>query len=269
MLKLRVLSALIAAPAVVAAIFVLDVTTFSILFGVLAALALIEWGRLAGIDGALATALYVAVFAALAVVVWMLPVSWVGLLGGVCVVWAGAVVVVLRFPVSGGWLRRPLLIALGWAMVLAAWLALVVLKSAPAGPWLLVWLFVLVWGADIGAYFAGRRFGSHKLAPAVSPGKTWEGAAGGLLLAAAACMALAAWTPPLQGLAWPAAAWLGLIVVLTPVSVFGDLFESALKRHRGVKDSGRLFPGHGGLLDRIDSLLAVLPFFALYLLYGP
>jgi phosphatidate cytidylyltransferase len=268
MLKLRVLSALVAAPAVIAAIFLLDVAPFAVLFGVLAMVALTEWARLAGIQGAAGTSFYLLVFAGLATGLWLVPSLWPWLLGAMCLVWVGAMAVVVRFPASGAWLKRPVLMALGWGVALAAWLALVVLKSAPAGPWLLVWLFVLVWGADIGAYFAGRRFGRHKLAPAVSPGKTWEGVMGGLALAGAVCMALALWAVPLAGVGWPVSTWLALIAVLIPVSVFGDLFESALKRHSGVKDSGRLFPGHGGLLDRIDSLLAVLPFFALFLL-GP
>jgi phosphatidate cytidylyltransferase len=121
-----------------------------------------------------------------------------------------------------------------------------------------MWLLVLVWSADVGAYFAGRRFGRRKLAPAVSPGKTWEGAFGGMLVSLALCggallvLGLPAW-------------WLLAVAGLVVVSIFGDLFESVIKRVRGVKDSSNLLPGHGGILDRIDSLLAVLPVFALIL----
>lgn len=126
-------------------------------------------------------------------------------------------------------------------------------------------VMALVWVADIGAYFAGRAFGRHKLAPSISPGKTWEGAAGGLV-----CVLLlglvAAFHPALAG-TFPAAAqqeWgiLGLVavlVVLTAASIAGDLFESMLKRRAGMKDSSQLLPGHGGVLDRIDALIPVLP----------
>ena len=120
-----------------------------------------------------------------------------------------------------------------------------------------MWLFLLVWGADIGGYFAGRRFGRRKLAPAVSPGKTWAGAVGGLLLAGAVTLL------PLSVLGRPVLTWAPVVAALVVLSIFGDLFESALKRQRGVKDSGALLPGHGGVLDRIDALLAALPAFAL------
>jgi phosphatidate cytidylyltransferase len=123
----------------------------------------------------------------------------------------------------------------------------------------LIWVFMLAWGADIGAYFAGHAFGRRKLAPRVSPGKTWEGVIGGLALALAVCALGAFWLTP----GW--VGWLPVIVLLVAVSVFGDLFESVLKRATGVKDSGTLLPGHGGVLDRIDSLLAVLPVFAVLL----
>jgi phosphatidate cytidylyltransferase len=115
-----------------------------------------------------------------------------------------------------------------------------------------------VWAADIGAYFAGRRFGRRKLAPAVSPGKSWEGALGGLACALFVSLAFA------HALAVPWGAPLLLFTVLVAVlSIFGDLFESVLKRTAGVKDSGGLLPGHGGVLDRLDALLPALPLAAL------
>jgi phosphatidate cytidylyltransferase len=136
-------------------------------------------------------------------------------------------------------------------------------------PWLLLSLLAIVWIADTGAFFVGRRFGRHKLAPTVSPGKSWEGVAGGL-----ACVLLyvavlqgtgAAAGGPLDG----AAGWL-LALTLTALSVQGDLFESMLKRQAGAKDSGTLLPGHGGVLDRIDALTSTLPVAALavYLIHG-
>ena len=136
--------------------------------------------------------------------------------------------------------------------------------SVAGGPWLILWVLIVVWAADIGAYFAGRRFGRRKLALQVSPGKTWEGAIGGTLLSRVARLG--------DGSAGAGACrrcrrtrGIGSIgsLVIAIVSVFGDLFESALKRARGVKDSGGLFPGHGGMLDRVDSLIAALPCVAL------
>jgi phosphatidate cytidylyltransferase len=120
---------------------------------------------------------------------------------------------------------------------------------------------ILVWVADTAAYFAGRKWGRRKLAPSISPGKTWEGAWGGL--AAAVAYAIICGTFLLGTMGWPA-----LVVaaaVLTAISIVGDLFESAAKRQAGVKDSGALLPGHGGILDRIDSATAVLPVAALLL----
>ena len=133
------------------------------------------------------------------------------------------------------------------------------LRMAPNGMHWLVWLFVLVSAVDIGAYFVGTTWGRRKLAPALSPAKTWEGVAGGAVLGILVCGgALAA-----LGLLSVAAG--AIIALLIAVSVFGDLLESLLKRQSGVKDSGTLLPGHGGLLDRIDSELAALPVFALLL----
>ena len=121
-------------------------------------------------------------------------------------------------------------------------------------------VLVLVWIADTAAYFSGRRWGRRKLAPSISPGKTWAGAAGGVFGAAAYAMIGGMY---LSGAGWPL--YVALAVVLAALGIVGDLFESAVKRQAGVKDSGALLPGHGGVLDRIDSATAVLPVAALFL----
>lgn len=141
----------------------------------------------------------------------------------------------------------------GFAVLVPAALALVAL-----GPALALLVLALVWSADITAYFVGTRIGRHKLAPAVSPGKTWEGAAGGLLGALAYAIICAAAATDVAWLPYLAAA-----ALLAAASILGDLFESAAKRQASVKDSGRLLPGHGGILDRIDSATSTLPLAAL------
>lgn len=136
-------------------------------------------------------------------------------------------------------------------------LALVWLRNAgPDGVWLVLWIFLVVWATDIFAYLVGRSLGGPKLAPRISPGKTWSGLAGG--------MAGAGLLGGLLGLAQGAGFWfpLALGLILALVAQAGDLFESALKRRAGLKDSGRLIPGHGGLLDRIDGLAFAVPVFA-------
>ncbi len=151
--------------------------------------------------------------------------------------------------------RYPVVMAgMGWLLLLSTWQALVLLRDMNPH-WLLV-LMMVVWIADSTAYFAGRRFGKHKLAAAISPGKTWEGVAGALAGVTVFGIALSASTPlPLWGVA---AFW-----VLAGLSIGGDLFESWMKRVAGIKDSGSLLPGHGGVLDRIDGLIPVLPVAAL------
>jgi phosphatidate cytidylyltransferase len=121
-----------------------------------------------------------------------------------------------------------------------------------------MYALLLVWVADSGAYFAGRALGKRKLAPRVSPGKTWAGFWGGLIACAALALCVAWWRPPSALLIW-----LALAVVVAAYSVVGDLTESLGKRFAGLKDSGTLIPGHGGVLDRFDSLLAAAPVLAL------
>ncbi len=154
---------------------------------------------------------------------------------------------------------RGLKLLAGSLCVVPAWCALGWLHSEDAfGPRWTLFALAVCWAADSGAYFVGSKFGRRKLAPSISPGKTWEGVAGGL----ATSVLLAALALPLLGLDWSALPALALLTVITAaISVVGDLFESLMKRHSGVKDSGDLFPGHGGLMDRLDSLVAALPVF--------
>lgn len=171
-------------------------------------------------------------------------------------------IIVPTWMIAGWRVENPLLMCLtGWAVLLPTGLAMLDLHAK--GPWVLLMLMGLVWVADIGAYFTGRRFGKNKLAPSISPGKTWEGVAGGML--GASLYVLIVWyftsiamLPAMLLAAWW---WVGLAVI-------GDLFESLIKRQAGVKDSGALLPGHGGLLDRIDALTSTLPLAAMVILFG-
>jgi phosphatidate cytidylyltransferase len=164
------------------------------------------------------------------------------------------------------WLQRrwplanPVLaLATGIVLLLPVWLALIQLRQA--GPLALLAIMAVVWLADIGAYFAGRSLGKHKLAPSISPGKTWEGAIGGGVTVLVYGLLLSSRLP--ATLAGNLPLLLVLLVLLTAISILGDLFESLLKRQAGLKDSSRILPGHGGVLDRIDSLTSTLPLVAL------
>lgn len=171
------------------------------------------------------------------------------------------------------WLaRRPrnapaaLVLGAGWVVLLPAFLALIHLRNLD--PRSLLLFMTIVWIADSAAYFVGRRFGRHKLAPRISPGKTWEGLAAALVATAVYAFVWIAFargaTPAVvRDLPWSPAWMLVLVEALAVLSVIGDLFESAMKRQAGLKDSGGLLPGHGGVLDRIDALTPVLPVAAL------
>jgi len=169
--------------------------------------------------------------------------------------WAVAFALILAFPVS---IPAPAAWLCGFLVVVPAWACMVALLGADVGGRrLLLVVLAIVWAADVGAYFAGRQFGHVKLAPSVSPGKTWEGVIGGLVCAALAAMAGAV----LLGRPVAAAVPLGLGV--GAISVVGDLTVSVFKRNAGLKDSGNLIPGHGGVLDRVDSVTAATPLFLL------
>ncbi|HTT37334.1 MAG TPA: phosphatidate cytidylyltransferase [Burkholderiales bacterium] len=267
MLLQRVLTVLAALPLVLAALLLLPNLYWGCLLIAALLVAAWEWGRLARIGPALRL-LYCVLLAALCcVILWW---QWAGagrpqfafspagklLYGAAVVFWLG---------VAPAWLwlrprvRNPWLLALVGAVVLVPfWHALVWLQTSPAT---LLLALSVVWVADTAAYFVGRRFGRHKLAPEVSPGKTWEGVWGAMAAVALYWVVLCAFLPeqrsrPISGLI---GVWL-----MTLLSIVGDLFESWMKRVAGVKDSGTLLPGHGGILDRIDSLTAVMPLVALY-----
>lgn len=171
--------------------------------------------------------------------------------------WLACAPLWLRFSWS---VRQPLLLALtGWLLIVPTWLALVRLQALP---WVLLAVLGVMWIADTAAYFAGRTWGRHKLAPLISPGKTWEGVAGAAL--AVAVYHASVWYFGFRGMTIGAGVVAALLVAcLLPLGILGDLFESWIKRQAGVKDSGTLLPGHGGVLDRIDALTSTLPLAAL------
>lgn len=243
----------------ISAIYLLPLSGYAVFFWLIAAAGAYEWAGLSGMSGTAGRIVYLVVLAALAVLIWQFPERWSLVLWLGVVFWAVAAVAVIAYPTGGHWAVHPAFaVPAGLVVAWAAWMALVVIRDSGGPTWVL-WLLFLVWSADIGAYFVGKRFGRRKLAPLVSPGKTWEGLLGGIALSLAIALAMLA---PMGALSpW----WAPVIVLLVVVSVFGDLFESVLKRKRGVKDSGALLPGHGGMLDRIDSLVAALPVFALVL----
>lgn len=165
-----------------------------------------------------------------------------------------------RWPLAG---HRPAAYAVGLIVIVPTWAAMVGLHDR--SPWLLFAAMALVWVADIAAYFTGRAVGRRRLAPAISPGKTWEGVGG----AVAATLIYGVGAALIAGLS-PAShlGWSPFLVLLTAISIVGDLFESMIKRQAGAKDSGSLLPGHGGVLDRIDSQTSTLPLVALALQLG-
>jgi len=275
MLKTRILTALVLVPAVLAALFLMPPLVWALTTLALIGIAAYEWARLTGfttprwaavVGGALVIGL-VLLFSPLAGFGRGWPNAVVPAVCGVAAlfwVFVAPPWVIARWPT-----QRPLpMLLLGWIVLVGAWVALVELQAR--SPWLVLAAMAIVWIADTAAYFSGRLFGRRKLAPLVSPGKTWEGVYGAWIAVALYALALVPYATE-SGFRLPVSnvvivAWVAFVVMLASVSVIGDLFESLLKRHAGVKDSGALLPGHGGILDRIDSLTAAAPTFLLGLL---
>ncbi len=267
MLSRRILTALILIPPLLAALFYLPTFWLALLFGAFIVVGALEWSALTGVRSAAGRWLYVVslvLFGAVAVHTLARDLNTVVPLLGTAVLWWLWVAVELwRHPApEAGWLatrtgRR----VSGFCTLVPAWVGLLYLHAAdPRSPALLLFLLVLVWTADSAAYFFGWAFGRHKLAPLISPGKTVEGALGALGTATLLATVCGTMIWRLEG----TRLMLWLVVALAAVvfSIVGDLAESKLKRTAGVKDSGRLLPGHGGVLDRIDALTAAAPVFA-------
>jgi phosphatidate cytidylyltransferase len=257
MLRTRVITALLLLGALLLVLFVLPRPAALAALALVAVLAAREWAPLAELSstsGMLLVLVVAASCAGVALMPELMPGLWL----------ASAAFWLLAVPL---WLQRAATIrgrptagfAVGWLLLVPTWAALAALYDR--GPWWLLAALAMIWVADIAAYFAGRAFGRHKLAPSISPGKTWEGVAGavvGVLVYAEVASRIALDRD--IGLAGAL-----LLVVLVAVSVIGDLFESLAKRQAGVKDSGNTLPGHGGILDRIDSQTSALPLLALTL----
>jgi phosphatidate cytidylyltransferase len=262
LLRTRVLTGLALALVVLASIFGLETTWAGLVFAFFWLIGTDEWARLTGLTSG-RRLLYDAVFGSIIVagLILELPVAaGLTVLWLAAIVWILAFVVVLRYPVR---LSRPAIRIMGLVVLPAAWLSFLMLHGVPSnGPGLVLAGLCIVWTADIGAYFIGRNFGRKALAPSVSPKKTWEGVAGGVVFATATGVvaALMLDLPPL--LLGPIAAAMALI------SVVGDLSVSMLKRNAGLKDCGVLLPGHGGVMDRFDGVTAALPFFVLGLQFA-
>jgi phosphatidate cytidylyltransferase len=272
MLKTRVTTALVLLILFLAALFLLSPLAWAWFAGALLIPAAWEWAKLIKI-GHMGCGLYVVLVAAACASLfgWARvnpqvgqPESHFALYLIASLFW----VIVVPLWLWRSWLPRSRWLAglIGLVVLVPTWLALVELRGL--GPPLLLLLMSVAWISDSAAYFAGRRFGRHKLAPSISPGKTWEGV-GAAVLAVGAYAALwsyawqAYFPQVLKSTRFGAFGILLFLWILTAMGIYGDLFESAMKRRAGVKDSGALLPGHGGVLDRIDALTAVLPLAAL------
>lgn len=265
-LKIRIITALIMAPIAIGGIFFLPPLGFALFTGAIISVGAWEWANMAGITRPLGRVGYAVATAA--ILYGMLEVPATAVLWAALLWWIVCFLLVRGYP--GGserWGSAPARALMGLFVLVPAWVGLNHLRTggfqfgdSANNLLLILYVFCIVWVADIGAYFAGRAFGKAKLAPRVSPGKSWAGVWGGLL-------AVGAFALLIGMLAQASGEDVALLVLASLVtggiSVVGDLMESMLKRFRGIKDSSRLLPGHGGIMDRIDSLTAAIPVFAL------
>ncbi|HFT5242143.1 TPA: phosphatidate cytidylyltransferase [Yersinia enterocolitica] len=279
MLKYRLITALILIPVVIGALFLLPPVGFAIVTLFVCMLAAWEWGQLAGFASR-SQRIWLAILCGFLLVLMLLSLPayqhsahlpqvsvplWLSM-GW----WLAALLLVLTYPRSAAFWRdsRLLRIIFGVLTIVPFFWGMVALRQYGydqhhnIGAWWLLYVMLLVWGADSGAYMFGKLFGKHKLAPKVSPGKTWEGLIGGLLTSALISWLFGRYAP----LDIIPEKLLICSVVAALASVLGDLTESMFKREAGIKDSGHLIPGHGGILDRIDSLTAAVPVFACLML---
>jgi len=271
----RVITAIALVLGLLALLFSLSPLTFSLVVVSVVLLAGWEWANLMGLSAKRHKLAYI-VLLALVLSVAALGLNLFGALNvslgqTLCliasVLWAVIFLWIQGYPSSAIlWSPQPILGLLGLVLLSITWVAIVLIIHQSHGPWILLFAFAVVALADVGGYVAGNLFGKHKLAPLVSPGKTWEGFFGGILLQCILVASMASFMPEKI----TTVMLLALVIPVSLYSVLGDLFESMIKRHNGVKDSGNILPGHGGVLDRIDGLIAALPLFILlFLLLSP
>lgn len=278
MLKTRIVTAAVLIPLTLAGLFLLSPRGWGGVTLAVVGVAASEWANLAGYGKPL-TLLFVAAIVAVGGALLFAPGAFrsdggwpetlpLFICGSATLFW----VFVAPAWLAAGWrIESKLLLGLaGGLLLIAAWVALVQIRAR--SPALLLAFMAVVWIADSAAYFSGRAFGKRRLAPSISPGKTWEGVYGALFASGVYAIALLLFAPEIgatrAGSLAAAVGWVALLLGLACVSIVGDLFESLLKRQRGVKDSGRVLPGHGGVLDRIDALLAAMPVAALIVQYA-
>ena len=272
MLIQRILTAIVLIPLVIIALFFAPLSIFSYLIIAVCALATWEWSHFLGMVEKTQKAIFMVLIISLLALLYLIPID-LSLKGKlytyiIClsiVWWLIALLLVISYPQSAKYWSKSILIKLLFALftLIPFYISMLELRSInydidryTGAVWLL-YVFVLVWATDTGAYFAGRAIGKRKLAVKVSPGKTIEGFIGGVSLAILVCMLV--YLTGYFAISFINFLISSLLAIL--VSVLGDLTESMFKREAGIKDSGNLIPGHGGILDRIDSLTAAVPVF--------
>lgn len=269
MLGLRIVTGVLLFLLVVSAIAFLDAGSFTLFMSLVIMIGGWEWARISGIRASWQRLLY-----ALSLWPFMFFLTAVPMVFSLIMLlsllwWLLALHLIRRYPDGNSLFPPWSVLLMGYLVLLPAWMALVVMRRSPDFIWLMFILLMLVALADIGAYFAGRAFGHHKLAERVSPNKTWEGFFGGMLcsLLGMALFLLLQSGSPFDFTVWQGAVFLLGCVIVIALSVVGDLLESMFKRRAGLKDSGRILPGHGGIMDRIDSFTAAAPAYALLLMW--
>jgi len=268
LLKQRVITALFMVLAFLGVLFLTPWYVFAVVLAVVFSIGAWEWSNLAGLRSNISRFTFVVVLIAVTALLgvwsrWFVSEAAVqSILYVACIWWALAFLWVQSFPASAVlWSAKVIRLLMGALVLIPAWAGAVFLRNQDSGAQLVLLCMLVVASADIGAYFSGRQFGKRKLAPAVSPGKSWEGVAGGMLLSLAVALGFNAF--------YGSSGWQLVLAIVLPaamMSVVGDLLESMLKRVRGIKDSGDILPGHGGVLDRIDGVTAAVPFFSLSVL---
>ena len=265
MLKARVITGLVLAFALCVVIYLLPAQIYFLAMAFVCLCAAWEWTNLAGMQTLVSRVSYTLLMGLLMAAVFFLPAMRLPLFGVSLIWWVVAFALILSYPgKTTQWSGIATMLVIGLLVILPSWASLLQLREHAHFRFLFTLMIVLITFSDIGAYFSGRAFGRYKLAKDVSPNKTWEGFAGGLFLSTLA-MTVVGYVLLQQGLL-NTTSYLVTIAgaaLISAMSVVGDLYESMCKRHRGIKDSGTILPGHGGMLDRIDSFTAATPLFML------